>query len=83
MFNYQVENSSGNLRKEKDINILVLQNDKVLRQEMKEKISSEYFRRVKVILGSQLNAHNAVTAINYRRSIIRYSAGIVDWNRKK
>ena len=51
---------------------------------MKEKIRSEYVRRVKKILKSHLNSRNVVTAINSRAvSIIRYSAGIIGWTEKE
>ena len=48
------------------------------------KIRSEYVRRVKKILKSHLNSRNVVTGINSRAvSIIRYSAGIIEWTEKE
>ena len=49
---------------------------------MKEKIKKEYFRRVKLILKSKLNAGNVVMAVNSRAlSLVRYCAGIVEWTK--
>ena len=45
-------------------------------------LSKEYFRRIRKILKSSLNAGNTIQAINSRAvSIIRYGAGIVDWRK--
>ena len=47
---------------------------------MKEKINKEYIKRLKAILKSKLNFGTTVKAINtWAVSVIRYSAGIVDW----
>ena len=47
--------------------------------EMKEMLSKEYFRLIRKILKSSLNAGNTIQVINSRAvSIIRYGAGIVD-----
>ena len=52
--------------------------------ETKEKIRSEYVRRVKKILKSHLYSRNVVTAINSRAvSIIGNSAGIIGWTEKE
>ena len=49
---------------------------------MKEVIFKEYFRRIRKIFKSKLNGGNAVNAMNSRAvSIIRYSAGIVEWTK--
>ena len=46
------------------------------------KVRQEYFRRVKKILRSKLNAGNIIQAINSRAvSLIRYGAGIIDWRK--
>ena len=46
---------------------------------MKDILRQEYFRRVKKILRSKLNAGNITQAINSRAvSLIRYGAGIID-----
>ena len=45
-------------------------------------LSTEYFRRIRKILKSSLNAGNTIHAINSRAvSIIRYGDGIVDWRK--
>ena len=52
--------------------------DGIKNDEMKE-VTTEYFRRIRKILKSKLNAGNIFQAINSRAvSIIRYRAGIVD-----
>ena len=60
----------------------VLENDKIKSTEMKDILRQEYFRRVKTILRSKLNAGNIIQAINSRTvSLIRYGAGIIDWRK--
>ena len=60
----------------------VLENDKIKSTEMKDILRQEYFRRVKKILRSKLNAGNIIQAINSRAvSLIRYGAGIIDWRK--
>ena len=60
----------------------VLENDKIKSTEVKDILRQEYFRRVKKILRSKLNAGNIIEAINSRAvSLIRYGAGIIDWRR--
>ena len=60
----------------------ILESDMIKNSEMKEKIKKEYFRRVKLILKSKLNAGNVVMAVNSRAvSLVGYGAGIVDWTK--
>ena len=60
----------------------IIQCDVIKNNEMKEMLSKEYFRRIRKILKSSLNAGNTIQAINSRAvSIIRYGAGIVDWRK--
>ena len=60
----------------------VLQSDRILSKEMKVILKKEYFRRLRKILNSKLNAGNTIHAINSRAvSIIRYGAGIIDWTK--
>ena len=60
----------------------ILQFDDIKHREMKEKLKKEYVRRVRKILKSHLNGGNVIQAINARAvSIIRYSAGILDWTK--
>ena len=47
---------------------------------MKEKIRKEYCRRVKLVLKSELNAGNKITAINTLAvPILTYSFNVVNW----
>ena len=51
----------------------------ILEKEMKEKLKSEYFRRVKFLARSKLCGGNAIKEINsWEVSAIRYTAGIID-----
>ena len=54
--------------------------DKIKEKEMKEKITKEYKRRLRLILESKLNGRNKVTAMNTRAvAIFRYGAGTLEW----
>ena len=58
----------------------ILQLDVTLNTKMKDKITSEYVRRVKKLCRSKLNGGNMISGINaWAVSVLRYSAGIVDW----
>ena len=60
----------------------VLEADDLKHAAMKKVICKEYFRRIRKILKSKLNGGNVVNAMNSRAvSIIRYSAGIVEWTK--
>ena len=62
----------------------VLQECGILHKEMKEKIGNEYMSRVKAVAKSFLYSKNLFTAINvWAVSVVRYSAGIVDWTDKE
>ena len=62
----------------------VLQLDKPLYEEMKDKIKTEYIRRVKRLCSSKLNSGNLVTGINaWAIGVIRYSAGIIKWTKEE
>ena len=57
----------------------VLQFDFIMNREMKEKVKSEYIRRVKKLLRSQLNGGNVILEMNACAvGIIRYGAGVLD-----
>ena len=46
---------------------------------MKKKVKSEYIRRVKKLLRSQLHGENFIAGINpWALVIIRYGAGVLD-----
>ena len=58
----------------------VLQLDSIMNREMKKNVKSEYIRRVKKLLRSQLNGGNVVAWMNtWAVGIIRYGAGVLDW----
>ena len=77
---------SGELIKEVDEGgykyLGVLQDCRVMNEEMKEIVRNEYLRRVKAVARSKLYARNLMTAINvWAVSIVRYSAGILNWTK--
>ena len=55
-----------------------------MNREMKEKVKSQYIRRVKTLLRSQLNEGNVTAGMNtWTVGIIRYGAGVLDWAKEK
>ena len=47
---------------------------------MKERLKQEYNRRLRMILKSELNARNKITAIGALAvPVLRYSFGIINW----
>ena len=49
-------------------------------QQMKKGLKQEYSRRLRMILKSELNARNKVTAIGALAvPVLRYSFGIINW----
>ena len=58
----------------------VLQCDFIMNSELKEKVKSDYIRRVKKLIISQLNGGNVIAGINaWAVGIIRYEAVVLDW----
>ena len=55
----------------------VLEAEDIFEKEMKEKLKSEYFRRVKLLAQSKLHGGNAINS--WAVSVICYTAGIIDW----
>ena len=52
----------------------------IMNREIKEKVKSEYIRRVKKLLRSQMNGANVIAGINALVvGIIRYGAGVLHW----
>jgi hypothetical protein len=50
----------------------------------KEKLKKEYLRRLRLVLGKELNAKNKIQAIGTLAvPILRYSFGIVNWNQEE
>jgi hypothetical protein len=49
-------------------------------QHMKKRLKQEYIRRLRLILKSELNASNKITAIGALAvPVLRYSFGIINW----
>jgi len=49
-------------------------------QQMKERLKQEYNRRLRMILKSELNARNKITAIGALAvPVLKYSFGIINW----
>ena len=60
----------------------ILQADKVKYDEMKDKVKTEYKRRVRKILETKLNGNNITKGINtWAIALLRYSAAFLDWTR--
>ena len=60
----------------------ILDYDRIKEREMKDKFRNEYFRRVKLILNSKLNARNKIMALNtWAVSIMRYGNGMLKGNK--
>ena len=59
----------------------MLETDKMKENEMKEKFSKEYLRRLRLILRPKFNGINKIMAINtWTVSVMRYGAKILKWN---
>ena len=57
----------------------VLQLDSVMNRKMRRKVQSEYIKRVKKLLRSQLNGKNVMAGMNaWAVGIIRYGAEVLD-----
>ena len=58
----------------------IVELDGIKEKEMKERLTKEYKRRIKLILKSNLNSRNAISAMNiWAVAMMRYGAGIVKW----
>jgi hypothetical protein len=58
----------------------ILQSDAIKKQDAKDLVKREYFRRTRLALQSELNAGNTVRAIaSWAVPVIRYTAGVVEW----
>ena len=80
--NIHIDNSTNfKLEQEKTYNYLgVNEGNGIQHAAMKEKIRKEYYRRVRLILKSELNASNRVEA-TYTMAVpvVTYSFNIIDW----
>ena len=60
----------------------IVELDGIKEKEMKERFTKEYKRRIKLILKSNLNSRNAISAMNiWAVAVMRYGAGIVKWTK--
>ena len=60
----------------------VLQTEEVMDKEMKRIVSDEYWRRMRLLAKSNLNAGNLVQGINaWAVGLVSYSAGILEWTK--
>ena len=60
----------------------ILEAERFLGEEMKLKVSKEYFRRIKKFLTSKLNSGNLVPGVNtWAVSLLRYSAAFISWRK--
>ena len=58
----------------------LLQSDKIMHEESKEKAKKEFLSRVRMILKAELNATNTTVAIKtYAMPIMRYGFGVLKW----
>ena len=58
----------------------ILELDEIKEHEMKNKVTAEYKRRLRLILKSKLNGKNKIQAINtWGVALLRYEAGIINW----
>jgi hypothetical protein len=56
------------------------ESDGVQRQQMKERLKEEYSRRLRMVLKSEVNAKNKITATGALAvPVLRYSFGIINW----
>ena len=62
----------------------ILESDKWLEEKMKLNVSKEFIRRLRKVLKSKLNGGYLVHRVNtWAVSLIRYSAALVSWRKRK
>ena len=60
----------------------IFEADRFLGEEMKWKVSKEYFRRLRKVLKSNLNGGNLVQGINtWAVPLLRYSSAFISWRK--
>ena len=60
----------------------VIEAVEVMVNEMKDRVKTEYYRRVRKVLETKLNSGNVFKAINtWAVSVVRYSAAFLGWSR--
>jgi hypothetical protein len=72
------------LEQGKTYRYLGIEESESIHQQMKDRLKQEYNRRVRMVLKSELNAKNKITAIgSLAVPILRYSFGIINWRREE
>ena len=62
----------------------IVELDGIKEKEMKGRFTKEYKRRIKLILKSNLNSRNALSAMNiWGVAVMRYGAGLVKWTKEE
>ena len=62
----------------------IVELDGIKEKDMKERFTKEYKRRIKLILKSNLNRRNTISAMNiWAVAVMRYGAGIVKWTKEE
>ena len=62
----------------------IVELDGMKEKEMNERFTKEYKRRIKLILKSNLNSRNAISAMNiWAVAVMRYGAGIAKWTKEE
>ena len=62
----------------------ILELEKFKEREMKDMFRTEYLRRFKLVMKSQLNGKNKIKAANtWAESLMRYGEGTIKWNKEE
>ena len=68
------------LEQGKTYKYLGIEESEGIQKQMKERLKREYNKRLRMILKSELNARNKITAIGALAvPVLRYSFGIINW----
>jgi len=67
------------LEQGKTYKCLGIEESEGIHKQMKERLKQEYSRRLRMILKSELNARNKITAIGALDVPVRSSFGIINW----
>ena len=80
--NLDIDTAIRDLDQEETYNCLgVNEGDGINHTSMKEKIRKEYYRRLRLVLKTELNSKNRIQAINTLAvPVVQYSFNIINWN---
>ena len=60
------------------------EDSEIVKETMKRTISKEYFRRVRLVLRTELNSKNKISAISSLAvPVVEYSFGLIDWTQQE